>query len=116
MPQEKTTKEKLIEEFENKLKDLQKLSEELIDGKPSRIVYFGSKELVNDEIYTLPDWYNIKQFLSKAIDKTRDQTREETIKEVEEMLPLEYHPDGDSEKGYNACLGEIKITLNKLKK
>ena len=54
----------------------------------------------------------IQNILYEAID----QTREETIREVEEMLPLEYHPDGDSEKGYNACLGEIKIILNKLKK
>ena len=58
----------------------------------------------------------ISNDLLDIINHSKSKTREETIREVEEMLPLEYHPDGDSEKGYNACLGEIKITLNKLKK
>lgn len=67
----------------------------------------NKSEVINDSL-----WYVNPDDIKEAIS----QTREETIREVEEMLPLEYHPDGDSEKGYNACLGEIKITLNKLKK
>jgi len=67
-------------------------------------------ELISQDPETYVD------FIRSSLNKSLDQTREETIREVEDMLPLEYHPDGDSEKGYNACLGEIKITLNKLKK
>ena len=67
----------------------------------------NKSEVINDSL-----WYVNPDDIKEAIS----QTREETIREAEEMLPLEYHPDGDSEKGYNACLGEIKITLNKLKK
>ena len=66
----------------------------------------------------------LKQFISKAIDKTR----EETIKEVEEMLPREKPMNtfsfalGGEElqlhmrfKGFNDCRGEVKDALNNLK-
>lgn len=53
------------------------------------------------------DFDKIKHFISDIIT----QTREETIREVEEGLPLEYHPDGGYENGFNSCLSEIKQSL-----
>ena len=93
------SKEKILEEYKNRF------------GKRKDITTFND-EYSREIIYLTKKQKEVSDWISKAIAKTR----EETIREVEYNLPLEYHPDGDSEKGYNACLGEIKITLNKLKK
>jgi len=107
MPQEKTTKEKLIEEFEKKYsKDF------IIKSEPEDYIHKGV-----DPSFNISD---VKQFISKAID----QTREETIREVEEMVDeitpayigvLESNNDRRYyEQGFGEYKEEIKQSLKSL--
>ncbi len=92
------------EKFDKQLLELQKLSEELVDGKKPRMVNFGSKELVKtkdgDEIYTLPDWANVKKFINEEI--------EEIFKEIK-TLSIDNGFDG---VGYTRAIEDV-INLKK---
>ena len=90
MPQEKTTKEKLLEEFNEFTKTLE--ADFITEGYSA----YG----------------DLEDFISQTIDKTR----EETIREVEEMLPIrEEFANGESQA--MACgrlLTNIKQSLKSL--
>ena len=95
---EKTTKEKLLEEFDKTI--LEPLDKKDWGICPSQILA-------------------IKEFFSQAID----QTREETIREILNKLPkqqvIEAIVDADNDltkawsAGFNNCLNQVKSLINK---
>jgi len=68
MPKEKTTKEKLLESFENEFG---------LSGLFSNPVEWT--DIKNDE------YDRVKQFLSKAIDKTREETIREVLNKMRDV-------------------------------
>ena len=84
-------KKEKLKEFDTKLKELQDLTQELLDKKEngeSRIVEFGLKEIDDDNIHTIPDWGNIRKFLEDTIDQTRPAAGD--------ILLIERLPDGST--------------------
>ena len=130
MPKEKTTKEKLLDEFEK----LTPYPEDCGDNYDEQKEWLEkNKHLYNNEVYNEPMYDlsedKIKDFLSKAID----QTREETIKDIEESLPefkgiligsngyffdnrMSHIDEPKEDIAFNNCLVAVKDILNKLKK
>lgn len=91
MPQiEKTTKEKLLEEFNEFTKTL--------------------------EADFITEGYSAYGDLEDFISQTIDRVREETIREVEENLPEEMIDNGGDVafRGFNDCLDQIKQSLKSL--
>lgn len=72
-------KSQLLQEFDKKVKEVQDLTNELLgqrENGDSRIVEFGMKTITDDEIYTIPDWGNIRKFVEGAFKEIEEEESE----------------------------------------
>lgn len=70
-------KQSILKEFEEKVDELH-TTQDFTNGEDGRTYEFGYKTLRGNEIFTVTDMGNIKNFLSKALD----QYAEARVKEV----------------------------------
>lgn len=97
MPNTKTTKEKILEEFDEK---------------------FNRCKLTFDECASLDaDYWDARKFLSQAIAQTREETIRDLLSSVQENRDEFFK--GENDRGflyYNGLIDLLNKILNKLKK